>query len=76
MIIIVILLILIEAIRFTDYYYDRNDDRNFDYIFNGFKNLTDYLIILFPFSIIFYLLNTESRDSDLTQRLILGYRID
>jgi hypothetical protein len=64
MIIIVILLILTEIIRSIDYYYDRDDDRNFDYIFNGFKNLTDYFIIFFSFSAIFCLLSTESRDSD------------
>jgi hypothetical protein len=61
---IVTLLILTEVIRFTDYYYDRDDDRNFNYIFNGLKNLTDYLTIPFPFLTIFYLLSIESRDSD------------
>jgi hypothetical protein len=75
MTIIVILLILTETIRFTDYYYDRDDDRNFDYIFNGLKNLIDYLIISFPFPAISYLFNTESRDSDPAQRLILDYYI-
>jgi hypothetical protein len=75
MIMIVTLLILTEAIRFTDYYYDRDDDRNFDYIFNDLKNLTDYFIIPFPFPAIFCLLNIESRDSDSTQRLILDYYI-
>jgi hypothetical protein len=64
MIMIVTLLILIEAIRFTDCYYNRNNDRNFDYIFNGLKNLTDYFIISFPFSAISCLLNIESRDSN------------
>jgi hypothetical protein len=62
---IVTLLILIEAIRFTDYYYNRDDNRNFDYIFNGLKNLTDYFIIPFSFLAISCLLNIESRDSDL-----------
>jgi hypothetical protein len=71
MIIIVTLLILTETIRSIDYYYNRDDNRNFDYIFNGLKNLTDYLITPFPFLAIFYLFNTESRDSDSTQRLIL-----
>jgi hypothetical protein len=71
MIMIVTLLILTETIRFIDYYYDRNDNRNFNYIFNGFKNLTDYLIILFPFLAISCLLNIEPRDSDFAQRLIL-----
>ena len=66
MTIIVTLLILTEAIRSTDYYYDRDDDRNFNYIFNGLKNLTDYLITLFPFSAISYLFNIKPRDSDLT----------
>jgi hypothetical protein len=61
---IVTLLILTEAIRFTDCYYDRDDDRNFDYILNNLKNLTDYLIIPFPFPAISCLLSTESRDSD------------
>jgi hypothetical protein len=63
-IIIVTLLILTETIRSTDYYYDRNDDRNFNYILNSFKNLIDYLIIPFPFLVISCLLSTESRDSD------------
>jgi hypothetical protein len=75
MIMIVTLLILTEVIRFTDYYYDRDDDRNFNYIFNGLKNLIDYLTTLFSFSAIFCLFNTESRDSDSAQRLILGYYI-
>jgi hypothetical protein len=63
-IMIVTLLILIEAIRFTDYYYNRNDDRNFNYIFNGLKNLTDYFIISFLFPVISYLFSIKSRDSD------------
>jgi hypothetical protein len=75
MIMIVILLILTEATRFTDYYYNRDNDRNFNYIFNGLKNLTDYFIILFFFPVTFYLFNTKSRDSDSAQRLILDYRI-
>jgi hypothetical protein len=66
MIMIVTLLILTEIIRFTDYYYDRDDNRNFNYIFNGFKNLTDYLIISFLFSAISCLLSTEPRNSDFT----------
>jgi hypothetical protein len=61
---IVTLLILTEAIRFIDYYYDRDDDRNFNYILNGFKNLIDYLTTSFLFLVIFCLLSTESRDSD------------
>jgi hypothetical protein len=72
---IVILLILTEAIRSTDCYYNRDDDRNFNYIFNGLKNLTDYLTTSFPFPATFYLLNTESRNSNLAQRLILDYYI-
>jgi hypothetical protein len=63
---IVTLLILTEAIRSTDYYYDRDDDRNFDYILNGLKNLIDYFITPFPFLTIFCLLSTKSRDSDFT----------
>jgi hypothetical protein len=63
-IIIVTLLILIEVTRFIDYYYNRDDNRNFDYIFNSLKNLIDYLIIPFPFPAISYLLNIESRNSN------------
>jgi hypothetical protein len=61
---IVILLILTETIRSTDCYYNRDDDRNFNYIFNGLKNLTDYFITFFPFLTISCLLSTESRNSD------------
>jgi hypothetical protein len=68
---IVILLILTEAIKFIDCYYDRDDDRNFNYIFNGLKNLTDYLIIPFPFPAISCLFSIKPRDSDSAQRLIL-----
>jgi hypothetical protein len=64
MIMIVILLILTEATRSTDCYYDRDDDRNFNYIFNGLENSIDYFIIFFSFPAISCLLSTEPRDSD------------
>jgi len=72
---IVTLLILTEATRSTDCYYDRDDDRNVDYILNGLKNSTDYLTTPFPFPATSCLLSTEPRDSDPAQRLILGCRI-
>jgi hypothetical protein len=61
---IITLLILTETTRSTDYYYNRDNDRNFNYILNGLKNSIDYFIISFSFPAISCLFSIKPRDSD------------